>query len=263
MSEWIEVGPGFWNLRGSFKVLLGAVDIGTHASLIKLPSGKFLLVDTIGFSEKAIRELNELTDNGKLIEAVLATHPFHTVYFAAFFKLYPDLTYYGCPRHLTRNDGVNWSKTTLLDEGLRKQWEDQGVFMRIPDGADFEAPEESNHFSSVLVFHAPSKTIHVDDTVMFFEKPGFVLRMLGKADGTMEFWDLKKGLQKTEAAPLAFKAWVEQLLADWDFDNIVTAHTGNKLGGAKQYLADTLKKATPALEKLSKNAHVHSADCKH
>lgn len=263
MTEWIEVGPGFWNLRGSFTVLLGAVDIGTHASLIKLPSGKFLLIDTIAFSDKAIRELNELTDNGKLIEAVLATHPFHTVYFATFFKLYPDLTYYGCPRHLTRGDGVNWSKTTLLEEGLRKQWEDQGVFMRIPDGADFEAPEESNHFSSVLVFHAPSKTIHVDDTVMFFEKPGFVLRMAGKADGTMEFWDLKKGLQKTEAAPLAFKAWVEALLNDWDFDNIVTAHTGNKLGGAKQFLADTLRKATPALEKLSQKAHVHGADCKH
>jgi len=56
---------------------------------------------------------------------------------------------------------------------------------------------------------------------------------------------------------------VEQLLVDWDFDNIVTAHTGNKLGGAKAALAATLKKATPALEKLSKNAHQHGPQCKH
>lgn len=259
-TEWIEIGPGFWNLRASFTFLLGAVDIGTHASLIKLPSGKFLLIDTVAFSPKALTELNTLTENGTLIEAVLATHPFHTVYFAAFYKLYPNLTYYGTPRHLTRNDGVNWSPTTLSEESLRKQWEDQGVFMRIPDGADFDAPAEENHFSSVLVFHAPSKTIHVDDTIMFFEKPGFVLRCAGKADGTMEFWDLKKGLQKTEQGPLAFKSWVEQLLKDWDFDNIVTAHTGNKIGGAKAQLVETLKTATPFLEKQSQK---HGAGCKH
>jgi hypothetical protein len=46
-SRLIEVGPGFWNIRGSFRVLAGIVNIGTQMSIIKLSSGKFLVVDTI------------------------------------------------------------------------------------------------------------------------------------------------------------------------------------------------------------------------
>jgi hypothetical protein len=249
--DWIEIGPGFWNLRGSFTFAMGLVDIGTHCSLIKLSSGKFLLIDTIAFSDKALRELNELTSNGTLIEAVIATHPFHTVYFPPFFQKYPNLTYIGTPRHIKRGNGVNWTGN-VLDEDVQRRWETYGVHMRIPDGAEFENPDENNHFSSVLVFHAPSRTIHVDDTIMFFKQPGCVLRLLGKADGTMEFWDLKKGLRPTEQAPAEFQAWVEKLLHDWDFDNICTAHTGNKVGGAKQQLRDALRDSASLLSACAK-----------
>lgn len=251
--DWIEIGPGFWNLRGSFTFAAGLIDIGTHCSLIKLSSGKFLLIDTIAFSDKALREFNELTSNGTLVEAVIATHPFHTVYFAPFFKLYPNLKYVGTPRHLKMGNGVNWTEN-IFDENVQKQWEQYGVHMQIPDGAEFESPSENNHFSSVLVFHSPSRTIHVDDTIMFFETSGCILRALGKRAGTMEFWDLKKGLRPTESAPAQFKAWVQQLLADWDFDNICTAHTGNKIGGAKQMLEETLQQSSKLLESCA-NAH--------
>jgi hypothetical protein len=47
--------------------------------------------------------------------------------------------------------------------------------MRIPDGADFDAPAEGNHFSSVFVLHTPTKTVHDDDTIMFVECPGLLL----------------------------------------------------------------------------------------
>lgn len=246
--EWIEIGRNFWNLRGSFTFALGLVDIGTHCSLIKLNTGKFLLIDTIAFSDRALRELNELTSNGTLIEAVIATHPFHTVYFPHFFKLYPNLTYYGTPRHIKRGGGVNWAGN-IMDH--MSDWEPQGVFMRIPDGADFVEPEESNHFSSVHVFHSESRTIHVDDTILVFENPGFALRCLGKGHGHMEFWDLKKGLAPTEDASAKFRAWVQKMINDWDFDNIVSAHTGNQIGGAKQKLQQTLTAAEPEFQKLA------------
>ena len=132
--------------------------------------------------------------------------------------------------------------------------------MRIPDGAEFENPKEGDHFSSVLVFHAASKTVHVDDTILFVHKPGFILRCAGKVHGNMEFWDLKKGLRKTESSPLEFKSWVERLLHDWDFDNIVTAHTGNKIGGAKEQLRELLSQSVPTLEKLSRE-HAACKSC--
>lgn len=34
-----SLGPNFWSLRQSFKVALGAVDIGTHMAFIKLQTG--------------------------------------------------------------------------------------------------------------------------------------------------------------------------------------------------------------------------------
>lgn len=37
----IDLGSGFWNIRGSFK-LGGFIDIGTQCSLVQLESGKFI-----------------------------------------------------------------------------------------------------------------------------------------------------------------------------------------------------------------------------
>jgi hypothetical protein len=251
--DWIEIGRNFWNLRGSFTFALGMIDIGTHCSLIKLNTGKFLLIDTIAFSDKALREFNELTSNGTLVDAVIATHPFHTMYFPPFFKLYPDLKYYGTPRHLKRGGGVNWAGN-IMDH--LSDWEENGVHMRIPDGAEFVEPAESNHFSSVHVFHAESRTIHVDDTICVFEHPGFLLRCAGAHHGDMKFWvnAFKEGLKPTEDAAAQFRTWTQKMINDWDFDNIVSAHTGNQIGGAKAKLQQTL---TAAEGQLQKHAQKH------
>jgi hypothetical protein len=201
-------------------------------------------------SPGAKRELDEMTSNGKDIEAVLATHPFHTVYFPAFSQMYPGLTYYGCPRHIKRITSITWAGS-LADESIRRMWESHGVFMRIPAGAEFEAPAENNHFSTVFVYHKPSKTIHVDDTIHYFEHPGCVLSCLGKRHGGMEFWNLDVGLHQTPEAPIQFKEWVEALIRDWDFENMCTAHNGNKIGGAKEQVKSTLDASSAKLSQLS------------
>lgn len=247
----VDIGSGLWNLRGSFTFLVGMVDIGTQMSFIRLSTGKFLVIDTcaIGAADKTI--IDKLTNNGELIEAVVATHPFHTMFFEPFFKMYPNAEYYGTPRHLNRITSIPW-KGNVAEEIVLKKWEHEGVFMRIPDGADFVTPAEDNHFSGVFVFHQASKTVLNDDTILFFDQPGFVLRCCGKSRGGMEFWDLKKGLKPTKTAPGEFKAFMEKLIADWDFDNLAAAHTGILMGGAREKIADTIKKATPAFEKIAK-----------
>lgn len=60
-------------------------------SLIKLASGKFLVIDTVPLEDDQKAALDQLTDNGALIEAVVATHPFHTLAFPAFYKAYPNV----------------------------------------------------------------------------------------------------------------------------------------------------------------------------
>src|SRR3989338_2179501 len=103
-----EVGKGFFNLRSPFK-LFGLVNIQTHMSFLKLSNGKYLLVDTVPLTEDAKSEIDILTDNGKNIEAVIATHPFHTMSFEQFYKAYPNVPYYGTPRHLRNIKSVPWT----------------------------------------------------------------------------------------------------------------------------------------------------------
>lgn len=249
-------GTGFFNLRASFTFAFGAIDIGTQMSFLRLNNGKFLVVDTCDVSSSTKVEIDELTQNGDLIEAVIATHPFHTMYFNSFYKMYPNAKYYGTPRHIRNNKNIPW-EGDMNEESVRNLWEEQGVSIRIPEGADFVNPEENNHFISAFVLHRPSRTLHDDDTVMFFENPGFLLRLAGAKNGSMDLHPstLKEGLYPTEEAPMQFYNWMQKLLQDWDFDNIAAAHTGVKVGGAKDALVAVMNRYKPKLEELArKNA---------
>eukprot|EP01098_Paradermamoeba_levis_P010248 TRINITY_DN4307_c0_g1_i3.p1 TRINITY_DN4307_c0_g1~~TRINITY_DN4307_c0_g1_i3.p1 ORF type:complete len:124 (-),score=33.29 TRINITY_DN4307_c0_g1_i3:93-410(-) len=85
------------------------------------------------------------------------------------------------------------------------------------------------------------------------------MKLVGKKEGGMEFHRSMRGpgLHPTADAPGKFKAWVEAVLKDWDFDNICTAHIGNKIGGAKDLLRQTLADAQPIFDALEKkNANV-------
>jgi hypothetical protein len=260
LKKLIQIGTNFWNIRGSFNFLFGLVDIGTHMSLIKLPTGKFLVVDTCAVTPDIKSEIDSLTDNGNLIEAVIATHPFHTVYFVPFQKLYPNTKYYGTPRHIRKITEINWDGDVSSPELLNK-WESEGVFMRIPDGFEFNNPVESDHVSSLFLFHAASKTIHVDDTVFYFTDPGFVLRCSGAKHNSMSFHAYTtKYFLPDPNSPLHFKAWLEKLIDDWDFDNLCSAHNSYKIGGAKVQLIETLTKFTPTLEKIAAKKNLDAAN---
>lgn len=55
--------------------------------------------------------------------------------------------------------------------------------MRFPAGAEFVNPREDNHFTSLFVYHAGSKTLADDDTLMCFENPGCLFRVFGIKPG--------------------------------------------------------------------------------
>jgi hypothetical protein len=254
----VEVATGFYNIRASFKVK-GIVDIGTHMSLAKLTNGKFLVIDTVPFDDELKKEFDTLTNNGTNIEAVIATHPFHTLAFPAFYKMFPNLPYYGTPRHIRNQKDIPWAGDIMNE---LKRWEPD-IQMRIPSGSEFIAPvpEKSNHFNSVWVYYPASRTLHVDDTIMYFENPSTIFKLIGKKPNVIEFHPTLKteGLHPTEAAPIQFKKWVEDVLRDWEFDTVCTAHVGVRQGGAHALLKEALAKAEPEFEKLvQRNAGKHS-----
>jgi hypothetical protein len=255
----VQIGPNFFNIRTSFKVFKGLVDIGTHMSLIRLANGTFIAIDTVPLDVGLRQEIDALTDNGRNIVAVIATHPFHTLAFPDFFAAYSTPEYIGTPRHIRNLKTIPWSQFDVMSDEVQKRWSPE-IEMRIPAGAEFRnpLPEMTNHFNSVWVYHKESRTIHVDDTVMYFHNPSGLLKFAKKPD-TMEFHISLPGpgLYPAPDAPALFKHWVQSVLADWDFDNMVCAHTGAKIGGAKEALRHTLEKAEPTFEKLVKK-HSHN-----
>eukprot|EP00026_Physarum_polycephalum_P014533 Phypoly_transcript_15060.p1 GENE.Phypoly_transcript_15060~~Phypoly_transcript_15060.p1 ORF type:complete len:314 (+),score=53.43 Phypoly_transcript_15060:91-942(+) len=261
-----NIGPGFYNIRGHFNIIAGLIDIGTQMSLIQLPNNKYLIIDTVPLNPFLKQALDEITKNGTEIEAVIATHPFHTLAFRGFYKEYPQVPYYGCPRHLRVIPEIPWAGN-LLECDVRNKWS-PAVEMRIPAGSEFVAPmpEDKNHFSGVFVYHQLSKTIHNDDTIMVGSHPGILLKLAGFRHGSMSFHPSIKGvgLLPTPEAPYQFKEFIEGIIRDWDFDNICAAHMGNKIGGAKEQLREVLAKAEPLFKKLSeknkKNPHAPPPD---
>jgi hypothetical protein len=221
-------------------------------SFIKISTGKFIVLSTVAITPEAKSEIDSLTEGGSLIEAVIATHPFHSLYFESFFQMYPHVKFYGTPRHIRRLTNIPWAGD-VSDPSVLSMYESYGIFMRIPAGTEFINPREDNHFTSLFVYHSESRTLSDDDTIMCFENPGCLFRVFGIKPGSVSFhptpW--KDALLPTSEAPIQFKEFFQKLLDDWDFDNLVTAHMGNKIGGAKKALVDMFVKEIPSLDKLA------------
>lgn len=253
VSRFVRYGEHFINIRADFKVFK-VVQIGTHMSIVRLSSGRYLLIDTVPIDEGLRAEIDALTNNGELIEGVVATHPFHTIAFPGFRQAYPEVPFYGTPRHLRVQPDLNWAGN--IQDHLAR-WEPD-VYMRIPAGAEFvqPMPEKSNHFSAVWVFSPAAHMLHVDDTIMYLEAVPLLLKMLFKSQHFLFHPSIKgPGLYPTPEAPFQFRDWVRDIIRDWDFDSVVCAHRDVRIGGAKALLQTALEDAAPLFESISaKNA---------
>eukprot|EP01013_Petalomonas_cantuscygni_P017323 TRINITY_DN34462_c0_g1_i1.p1 TRINITY_DN34462_c0_g1~~TRINITY_DN34462_c0_g1_i1.p1 ORF type:complete len:280 (+),score=45.97 TRINITY_DN34462_c0_g1_i1:337-1176(+) len=240
-AAWTEIAPGFWNLRGKFSIAV--VQIGTQMSLIRLSNGRFLVIDAVDMNDDQKAQFDELTSSGSLIEAVLATHPFHTLALPSFYAAYPKATYYGCPRHLRQLKDIPWAGS-FEDCGVLNRWAPD-VALSIPRGCEFRDPRPatSNHFICVWVLAVAARTIHVDDSVMAFEDPGLILRLLGTKAGKFGFHpSLRNGnaLLPGPAAVAELRKWFQEICDTWDFDTAVLAHDSVVRGSAKARLQTLL-----------------------
>ena len=222
-SKIIQLSENFWNIRGSFKIA-GLIDIGTQASLVRLKSGKCVFLDSYTLSGKTLKEVNQLTRDGKDVVAVLNLHPFHTTHVAWMHEHYPKAKHYGTARHLEKFPDLSWQPTCTEDSETQTLFAKDFEFS-VPTGVDFISDDENVHFSSVLVFHSESKTIHVDDTLMYIRLP-LLMRFFGLPDSFSFHPTLAKVLEQREGAVHDFRLWANQLADNWkNAENLCAAHT--------------------------------------
>lgn len=88
---------------------------------------------------------------------------------------------------------------------------------------------------------------------MYADNPGMMFRLFGLKAGTTMFHPSisGNGLYPTAEAPLQFRDWMNQLLKDWQFDNMCTAHLGNRIGGAHEAVEKFVKDSDKLFEDLS------------
>lgn len=218
----IEVGEGFWNIRGSFKIV-GLIDIGTQASLVRLQSGRFVLLDTCALHRKSVDMINTLTDNGQLLQAIINLHPFHTLHVSDTHKLFPQAKLYGTARHHKNLGDLPWESPLSESKALHDEFADDLDFS-VPAGVEFISDNENVHFASVLAWHPHSRTIHVDDTLMYIRFP-LPLRILGHRDTVRFHPTLGNVLLQQAGAAESFAEWATGLATRWaDAENLCAAH---------------------------------------
>lgn len=246
-SKLIQLSDNFWNIRGSFKIA-GFIDIGTQASLVRLASGKFLFLDSYTLSGSVLREVDQLTNQGKNVVAVLNLHPFHTIHVAWMHDRYPMARHFGTERHLAKFPELDWQPSLTEDAKTHAMFAADLEFS-IPRGVDFISDDENVHFSSVLVFHPASKTIHVDDTLMYIRLP-LLLRFFGLTDSLSLHPTLAKVLEKREGAARDFREWLLALAEDWKSTvNLCAAHTNILRAGKNDVsIHDRILKALDKVE---------------
>lgn len=246
-SKVIQIADNFWNIRGSFKVA-GIIDIGTQASLVKLASGKFVFLDSYTLIGSVLREVDQLTNNGKNVVAVLNLHPFHTLHIGWMFEHYPKVRHYGTARHLSRFPELKWQPTRSEEPATQAKFAADLEFS-VPRGVDFISDDENVHFSSVLAFHRPSRTIHVDDTLMYIRLP-LLMRIVGLPDALSFHPTLAKVLEKRTGAAKDFRRWFQDLVEKWrTAENLCAAHTAALITRDKdRSIHDRLLKALDKVE---------------
>jgi hypothetical protein len=248
----LKISDDFWNIRGEFKVF-GLLNIGTHASLVKRNNGKFVLLDAYTMQDHIKQQIDSLTNNGADIEAIINLHPFHTVHIEKTHVDYPNAKLYGTQRHIDKFPNLPW-QTKLTNSNEFAILFSEDFEFSVPRGVDFISKNDHLHFSSVLAYHKKSKTIPVDDTLMYLQLPG--LFGVLKSPELSFHMTLSKTLERRKGAADDFRLWVADLAEQWSGAEVLCAAHSSTLF-SKNQSTSIAAMIMAALERVENTLKLH------
>jgi hypothetical protein len=215
-----QLAPDFWTVRGDFRIA-GVINVGTQMSLVRRKSGRFVLLDSYEPDAAELRAIEDLTEGGRRIEAIINVHPFHTLHCGAIHRRFPHAELIGTERHRRKDPGLPWSEGLIEEQGTQDRFAQDFEFS-IPEGVDFVCQDETVHVGSVLVRHRESRIVHVDDTLNVFAAPG-LLKPFFPAPRLRFHPMLGKALEKRPGAADDYEGWARALADAWADTLVVCA----------------------------------------
>ena len=201
-DDLIKLSDDFWNVRGKHKVL-GVLDVGTQMSLVRLTTGDFALLDCYRLRGTVREEILSRTEGGKRVTAIVNLHPFHTVHVRSVAQMFPRARLFGTRRHEQLMPELKWQPMRSEDPRLNELFPTDLSFS-VPRGVELIPANENLHFASVLAFHHTSKTLHVDDTLVWSALP--------LVKGLRFHPTLKRVLERRAGAVGEFRSWAKDLV---------------------------------------------------
>ena len=248
MTRLVDLGNGFWNIRGDHR-LFGLVNVGTQASLLRRDSGRFILLDSCAMDPATRDAVLSLTGGGAAVEAILNLHPFHTLHCATMAALFPQARLYGSRRHWEQKPDLAWQDQPVESPEVTALFA-ADVDLSLPEGIDYICDDDRVHAGSLLAFHPASGTIHVDDTLNVLPLPEWLRKAMGLPRLTFHP-TLRKALQDRPNAADDFRRWVRRIAHDWaDAQTVCAAHSGILRLESQSFpdaLEAALDRAEPAL----------------
>lgn len=246
-EEIIRLSDEFWNIRGDLRIA-GVLNVGTQCSLVRLAEGRFVFLDSYTLKGDIRERVMALTDQGRAVEAVLNVHPFHTLHCAQMARDFPGATFYGSSRHVEVVPEVAWAPERVESDAVAARYPELAFSM--PDGIDYISDIDGVHAGSLLVFHAPSGALHVDDTFNVLPLPEVVRKVLPIPQIAFHP-KLKDALHDTPNAGAQFCDWAERIATDWSATRtLCAAHSALRrfeAGAFSTALRATIRKSRPKL----------------
>lgn len=249
----IDLGSGFYNIRGNFRIG-GILNIGTQCSLVQLDSQRYIFLDSYTLTGDIKDQIMAMTNDGKLVEAILNVHPFHTVHCEQMARDFPNAILYGASRHQQKFPHLNWAPETVESQTVADRYPQ--LQFSVPDGIYYIHPNENIHVSSLLVYHSASQALHVDDTfnaLPHFDTIDSLLKKIHYSPKKLYLNPLTKLALKPEPnAGKAFCDWAAHLADAWQSTQYLCAAHAEVVefnaGEFKTLLTEAVIKMRPKLE---------------
>ena len=171
-----------------------------------------------------------MTDQGRAAEAVLIVNPFHPLHCMQMAEDFPAATFYGSGRYKKQVPQVVRATDTVESDAVATRYPE--LAFSLPDDIDYISEDESINADSLLVFHAASGALHVDDTLNVLPLPSIARKAL-RAPRIAFHPKLNDALLKQPDAGARFCDWANRIAQDWSGTRTLCAAHSRSAGSRR------------------------------